>query len=135
MSECDPICEIQHRKFPFLGRCFSLRDVYEVSVRELDEIVALSNEDKERVYGSRISGGGFGGSIVTLLHKSAVDDTIERIKVVIMWCLKCTNTHTHTHTHTHTMSSTVFTPFLIIPLLSPLRLNMFLVRGRKRHSG
>ena len=57
------------------------RDNYEVSCDELDRIVELAREDKEWVYGSRMTGGGFGGCVVTLLHKSAVDSTIARIKV------------------------------------------------------
>ena len=58
------------------------RDDYEVSCQELDNLVelALQGED-EMVYGSRMTGGGFGGCTVTLLHRSAVERTKQRIKV------------------------------------------------------
>ena len=53
---------------------------YEVTCKELDELVEIIREDKQ-VYGSRMTGGGFGGCTVTLLPSSAVGQTIERIKV------------------------------------------------------
>ncbi|XP_067860493.1 galactokinase [Heptranchias perlo] len=57
----------------------SLRDDYEVSCRELDELVAAAM-DGEGVYGSRMTGGGFGGCTVTLVDAAAVEKTIQRIK-------------------------------------------------------
>ena len=60
---------------------------YEVTCKELDELVEIIREDKQ-VYGSRMTGGGFGGCTVTLLPSSAVDQTIERIKVCYAVC-KC----------------------------------------------
>lgn len=54
------------------------RDDYEVSCAELDELVNLARQDKG-VYGSRMTGGGFGGCTVTLLKAEAV----ERIKANI----------------------------------------------------
>ena len=56
---------------------------YEVTCKELDELVEIIREDKQ-VYGSRMTGGGFGGCTVTLLPSSAVDQTIERIKVSLL---------------------------------------------------
>lgn len=53
----------------------SLRDLYEVSCRELDELVAAAVE-VEGVFGSRMTGGGFGGCTVTLLQAHAIDRTI-----------------------------------------------------------
>jgi galactokinase len=50
----------------------SLRDDYEVSCAELDEAVAAALR-QPGVYGSRMTGGGFGGCTVTLLERSAVD--------------------------------------------------------------
>lgn len=47
---------------------------------ELDELVELIRQDK-RVYGSRMTGGGFGGCTVTLLPANLVEETIQRIKV------------------------------------------------------
>ncbi|XP_064614727.1 galactokinase-like [Liolophura sinensis] len=57
----------------------SLRDDYEVSCSELDELVVAAME-VEGVYGSRMTGGGFGGCTVTLLKKSAVDKAIKHIQ-------------------------------------------------------
>jgi galactokinase len=56
----------------------SLRDDYEVSCAELDFLVdtALSLEG---VYGSRMTGGGFGGCTVTLLRADAAQAFKERI--------------------------------------------------------
>jgi galactokinase len=45
----------------------SLRDLYEVSCKELDLMVDLANQ-QEGVYGSRMTGGGFGGSSINLLE-------------------------------------------------------------------
>ena len=50
----------------------SLRDDYEVSVPELDFLVEESMKVKG-VYGARMTGGGFGGSIVALAQPRAVD--------------------------------------------------------------
>jgi len=43
----------------------SQRDDYEVSIPEIDLLVELARQD-DRVYGARLTGGGFGGSIVLL---------------------------------------------------------------------
>ena len=56
----------------------SLRDDYEVSCRELDLLVELAAEC-EGVYGSRMTGGGFGGCTVTLVQA----DTAERFQASI----------------------------------------------------
>ncbi|XP_029954801.1 galactokinase-like [Salarias fasciatus] len=53
----------------------SLRDLFEVSCSELDQLVAAAVE-VEGVYGSRMTGGGFGGCTVTLLEARAVDRTV-----------------------------------------------------------
>ncbi|XP_041830866.1 galactokinase [Melanotaenia boesemani] len=57
----------------------SLRDLYEVSCRELDELVSAAME-VEGVFGSRMTGGGFGGCTVTLLQAHAIDKTILHIQ-------------------------------------------------------
>jgi galactokinase len=49
----------------------SLRDDYEVSCPELDEAVAAAASEAG-VYGSRMTGGGFGGCTVTVLERDAV---------------------------------------------------------------
>ena len=50
----------------------SLRDDYEVSCAELDLLVELANQ-VEGVYGSRMTGGGFGGCTVNLVETASVD--------------------------------------------------------------
>lgn len=57
----------------------SLRDLYEVSCPELDELVSAALE-VEGVFGSRMTGGGFGGCTVTLLQAHAVEMTIQHIQ-------------------------------------------------------
>ncbi|KAF7645747.1 hypothetical protein LDENG_00198540 [Lucifuga dentata] len=57
----------------------SLRDLYEVSCRELDELVSAAME-VEGVFGSRMTGGGFGGCTVTLLQAHATDRTMLHIQ-------------------------------------------------------
>lgn len=53
-----------------------------MSCQELDQLVELALQGKEEgVYGSRMTGGGFGGCTVTLLHRSAVEKTKQRIEV------------------------------------------------------
>lgn len=53
------------------GKCMaeshaSLRDLYEVSCRELDAMVEIANQQKG-VYGARMTGGGFGGATINLV--------------------------------------------------------------------
>lgn len=57
----------------------SLRDDYEVSCGELDELVAAAMES-DGVLGSRMTGGGFGGCTVTLLYAKYVDDVVAHIQ-------------------------------------------------------
>jgi galactokinase len=48
----------------------SLRDDFEVSLPAIDAIVATAQKDPA-VYGARLTGGGFGGSVLVLAHKGA----------------------------------------------------------------
>jgi galactokinase len=57
----------------------SLRDDYEVSGPELDRLVEIA-DDVDGVYGARMTGAGFGGCIVCLTHKDAVDDLISAVE-------------------------------------------------------
>ncbi len=50
----------------------SLRDDYEVSIPELDTLVEIARR-LPGCYGSRLTGGGFGGSTVSLVEEGAVD--------------------------------------------------------------
>ena len=56
----------------------SLRDDYEVSVEELDFLVDTAAE-LEGVYGSRMTGGGFGGCTVSLVKPAMADKFLEDI--------------------------------------------------------
>jgi galactokinase len=49
----------------------SLRDDYEVSCRELDQMVDIA-ERQPGVYGSRMTGGGFGGCTINIVEKAQV---------------------------------------------------------------
>lgn len=55
------------------------RDDFEVSCPELDQCVEIANA-QPGVYGSRMTGGGFGGCTVTLVKKEAVGQVIEAIR-------------------------------------------------------
>lgn len=57
-----------------------LRDNYEVSCPELDELVAAALE-VDGVFGSRMTGGGFGGCTVTLLQAHATERAVKHIQV------------------------------------------------------
>jgi galactokinase len=58
----------------------SLRDDFNVSCAELDELVEIALKS-DGVLGSRMTGGGFGGCTVTLVEKNHVESLIETIKV------------------------------------------------------
>jgi len=58
---------------------YSLRDDYEVSCRELDLLVELALK-QEGVLGARMTGAGFGGCTVNLVHKDYIDDFISNVK-------------------------------------------------------
>jgi galactokinase len=63
---------------PALGRLLyeghaSLRDDFQVSVAEIDLIVELARETPG-VHGARLTGGGFGGSVVILVDRAAARD-------------------------------------------------------------
>jgi galactokinase len=57
----------------------SLRDDFEVSCEEVDFLVDIAQKH-EGVYGSRMTGGGFGGCTVTLVKKSALASVVETLK-------------------------------------------------------
>jgi galactokinase len=66
-----------------LGRLFyeshdSMRDDYEVSIPEIDLLVDLARTDA-RVFGARLTGGGFGGSIVALARAGEGKKAAERL--------------------------------------------------------
>ncbi|HTL04206.1 MAG TPA: galactokinase [Gemmatimonadales bacterium] len=55
-----------------------LRDDYEVSTPELDALVAAARA-QPGVYGSRMSGGGFGGCIISLVSRDTLEGFAERV--------------------------------------------------------
>ena len=57
----------------------SMRDDYEVSCEEVDVLVTLA-QAFDGVYGSRLTGGGFGGCTVTLVKREAANGLIEHLR-------------------------------------------------------
>lgn len=57
---------------------FSLKNYYEVSCDELDTVVDICAEC-EGVYGARMTGAGFGGSAICLVHNKFVNEVVERL--------------------------------------------------------
>ncbi len=55
-----------------------MRDDYEVSVPEIDLIVELARAMPE-VYGARLTGGGFGGSVVMLARPGTAADVAQKV--------------------------------------------------------
>lgn len=58
---------------------YSLRDDYEVSCQELDLLVELALKQKG-VLGARMTGAGFGGCTVNLVHRNHIEDFIANVK-------------------------------------------------------
>lgn len=56
----------------------SLRDLYQVSCNEV-EIMRDESLKIDGVIGTRITGGGFGGCLISLIHKDSVDDYIKKV--------------------------------------------------------
>jgi galactokinase len=61
-----------------LSLIFNKRDDFEVSCKELDSLVEIARRS-EGVYGSRLTGGGFGGCTVTLVKRENVQELIQNI--------------------------------------------------------
>jgi galactokinase len=60
------------RSTPTRSSHASLRDDYEVSTFELDELVGLA--EQEGAYGARLLGGGFGGAILALVDAASAPE-------------------------------------------------------------
>ena len=56
----------------------SQRDDFEVSVPEIDLLVELTADDP-LVYGARLTGGGFGGSVVLLVREGHATEVASRV--------------------------------------------------------
>ncbi len=59
---------------------YGLRDLYQVSCKELDFLVKFS-EEKDFIYGSRMMGGGFGGCTINLIEEAHIADFIEEVSI------------------------------------------------------
>ncbi|MFB6119552.1 MAG: galactokinase [Halobacteriaceae archaeon] len=57
----------------------SLRDLYEVSCDELDAVVEIA-ADQPAVLGSRMTGAGFGGCVVSLVEPAGVDEVVAAVE-------------------------------------------------------
>jgi len=57
----------------------SMRDNYEVSCEEVDILVDIA-QNFPGVYGSRLTGGGFGGCTVTLVAEESAEELMEHMK-------------------------------------------------------
>lgn len=70
-------------KLPEFGKLmyqshYGLRDLYNVSCKELDFLVKFS-EEKEYIYGSRMMGGGFGGCTINLIEEDKISDFTKEV--------------------------------------------------------
>jgi len=73
----------QNGNFERMGQLFneshtSMRDDYETSCKEIDILVSIA-QSVPGVYGSRLTGGGFGGCTVTLVRKKSVPALIQHL--------------------------------------------------------
>lgn len=57
----------------------ALRDQYEVSTAQVEQLIELLNADSE-VYGARLMGGGFGGNVLALTSAENVSKLIDRVQ-------------------------------------------------------
>lgn len=74
---------LENREYEKAGECMlkshaSLRDLYDVSCKEIDAIVDISS-NTGGIYGARMTGGGFGGCVVALAEKDQVRAAIDSI--------------------------------------------------------
>ncbi len=79
----DALAALRGGNEALLGRLFrasheSLRDDFEVTVPEVDRLVAIAQTDPD-VVAARMTGGGFGGAIVALARKGTAADAGARI--------------------------------------------------------
>lgn len=79
----EAVSAIKEKDLTRLGQLFatshaSMRDDYDVSIPEIDLLVELCMKDSA-VYGARLTGGGFGGSIVALTKKGQSTAVAEKV--------------------------------------------------------
>lgn len=79
----DAVAAIERRELQTLGRLFaeshaSMRDDFEISLPAIDTLVEIASADSD-VFAARLTGGGFGGSIVALAHAGLGAAAAQRI--------------------------------------------------------
>jgi galactokinase len=79
----EAVAALGRRDLVRLGQLFyesqqSMRDDYQVSIPAIDLLVDLARRQSE-VYGARLTGGGFGGSVVLLARAGTGRDVSRRI--------------------------------------------------------
>ena len=57
----------------------SMRDDFEISIPEIDRLVEVIQTNIKTIGGARMTGGGFGGCVIALLHKEELQDVIQAI--------------------------------------------------------
>jgi galactokinase len=77
------VAALRQKDLPRLGKLLdasheSLRTDYEVSIPEIDRLVELACQEPT-VYGARLTGGGFGGSIVAVARRGTGREVGERV--------------------------------------------------------
>jgi galactokinase len=79
----EAVLAIKNKNLPRLGELFyashaSMRDDFEVSIPEIDLLVNLASQNKN-VYGARLTGGGFGGSVVIITKKGTKEEVAREL--------------------------------------------------------
>ena len=79
----DAVAALRAGDAPALGRLMteshaSMRDDYQISTPEIDALVKIA-VTQEEIFGARLTGGGFGGSIVAIARAGTGADVAERI--------------------------------------------------------
>jgi galactokinase len=79
----ETVAALRAGDLPHVGELFaashaSMRDDFEVSVPAVDRLVAIASAQPE-VYGARLTGGGFGGSIVAIVRPDSARAVADRI--------------------------------------------------------
>lgn len=82
------VSALRQSDLPRLGKLLnashaSLRDDFQVSISEIDRLVELARNEPA-VYGARLTGGGFGGSVVILIRRGGGREVGERIVLSYM---------------------------------------------------
>lgn len=79
----EAVAAIREKDLKRLGNLFiksheSMRDDYQITIPEIDLLVNLCLKEKE-VFGARLTGGGFGGSIVAIAEKGKKHQIAEKV--------------------------------------------------------